>query len=75
MDEYKDKKISDIIKNIYSYKMNIKNSKFFEAWVCLKEISFYVDFENIENEAKKSEKWKNTQMFLIQKELNYITML
>lgn len=62
LDEYKDKKISDIIKNIYSYKMNIKNSKFFEAWVCLKEISFYVDFENIENEAKKKremEKYSN----------------
>ena len=53
LDEYKDKKISDIIKNIYSYKMNIKNNKFFEAWVCLKEISFYVDFDNIENETKK----------------------
>ena len=62
LDEYKDKKISDIIKNIYAYKMNIKNNKFFEAWVCLKEISFYVDFDNIENEAKKKremEKYSN----------------
>ena len=61
-DDYKDKKISDIIKNIYSYKINIKNNKFFEAWICLKEIRFYVDFDNIENEAKKKremEKYSN----------------
>ena len=36
--------------------MNIKNIKFCQTWLFLKEISFYVDFENIENEVKKKRK-------------------
>ena len=63
-DEYKDKKISDIANAIFSYKINIKNNKYIEAWVCLKQISFYVDFNNIEDDTqKKREKEKYSKIF------------
>ena len=63
-DEYKDKKISDIVNGIFSYKINFKNKKYFEAWVCLKQITFYVDFNNIEDEGQKNrEKEKYTKIF------------
>ena len=64
LDEYKDKKISDIANSIYAYKINIKNNKFFEAWMSLKQISFYVDFNNIEDEGlRKREKEKYSKIF------------
>ena len=64
LDEYKDKKISDISSSIFSYKINIKENKFFEAWVSLKQISFYVDFNNLEDEEKKKrEKEKYSKIF------------
>ena len=64
LDEYKDKKISDITNNIISYKINIKNNKFFDAWLCLKQISFYIDFNNIkDNGQKKREKEKYLDIF------------
>ena len=64
LDEYKDKKISDITNNIISYKINIKNNKFFEAWLCVKQISFYMDFNNIEDDGKKKrEKEKYLDIF------------
>ena len=64
LDEYKDKKISDIANNIISYKTNIKNNKFFDAWLCLKQISFYIDFNNIkDNGQKKREKEKYVDLF------------
>ena len=64
LDEYKDKKISDIVNSIYSYKINIKKNNFFEAWMCLKQISFYVDFNNIEDEGqKRKEKEKYEHIF------------
>ena len=53
LDGYSDKKISDIINGIYSYKINIKNNKYFDAWVNFKQISFYIDFKNIEDEVQK----------------------
>ena len=63
-DGYNDKKISDLASSIYSYKINIKNNKFFEAWMCLKQISFYVDFNNIEDEVQKNrEKEKYSNIF------------
>ena len=59
LDEYEDKKISDIASSIFAYKINIKKNNFFEAWKCLKQISFYVDFDKIEDEnQKKKEKEK-----------------
>lgn len=64
LNEYKDKKISDIVNNIYSYKINIKKNNYFEAWLSLKQISFYVDFDNIEDELqKKKEKEKYEHIF------------
>ena len=64
LDEYKDKKISDIANSIYSYKINIKKNNYIEAWVCLKQISFYTDYNNIEDEElKKKEKEKYEHIF------------
>ena len=64
LDQYKDKKISDITNAIFSYKINIKKNKFIEAWMCLKQISFYVDFNNIDDEEKKNrEKEKYSNIF------------
>jgi hypothetical protein len=62
LEEFTDKKISDIISSIYSYKINIKQNNFFEAWMSLKQISFYVDFDNIEDKKQKEreiEKYSN----------------
>ena len=72
LDEYKEKKISDIANSIYSYKINIKNNKFFEAWMCLKQISFYVDFNNIEDEnQRKREQEKYSKIFTPERILLY----
>ena len=62
LEEFDDKKISDITSNIYNYKMNIKNKDYIGALACVKQISFYIDFDNIENEYEKKvemEKYKN----------------
>ena len=62
LEEYHDKTISSIVSNIYSYKIFVKKNKFFESWMCVKQISFYVDFDNIEDEAQKRkemEKYSN----------------
>ena len=62
LNEFQDKKISDIILNILLYKININNKKYFEAWMNLKQISFHVDFNNIEEEKEKKieiEKYSN----------------
>lgn len=62
LEEFDDKKIADITSNIYNYKMNIKNKDYIGALACLKQISFYIDFDNIENEFEKKvemEKYKN----------------
>ena len=64
LDGYNDKKISDLASSIYSYKINIKNNKFLEAWMCLKQISFYVNFNNIEDEVQKNrEREKYSKIF------------
>ena len=62
LEEFDDKKISDITSNIYNYKTNIKNKDYIGALACVKQISFYIDFDNIENEYEKKvemEKYKN----------------
>ena len=62
LEEFDDKKIADITSNIYNYKTNIKNKDYIGALACLKQISFYIDFDNIENEYEKKvemEKYKN----------------
>ena len=62
LEQFEDKKISDITSNIYNYKINIKNKDYIGALACLKQISFYTDFDNIENELEKKiemEKYKN----------------
>ena len=64
LDGYNDKKISDLASSIYSYKINIKNNKFLEAWMCLKQISFYVNYNNIEDEVQKNrEREKYSKIF------------
>ena len=60
LNEFQDKKISDIILNILLYKININNKKYFEAWMNLKQISFHVDFNNIEEEKEKK---RNRKIF------------
>ena len=63
-DDYHDKKISDLVISIYSYKLNIKNNKYVEAWICLKQISFYIDYNNIKDEIQKNrEKEKYAKIF------------
>ena len=63
-DGYHDKKISDLIISIFSYKVNIKNNKYVEAWICLKQISFYIDYNNIKDETQKNrEKEKYSKIF------------
>jgi hypothetical protein len=44
LEEFPDKKIADIISNIFLYKNHFKDNKFFQAWMCLQKISFHVDF-------------------------------
>ena len=62
LDKCEDKKISDIASNIFSYKINIKNEQYIEAWSIFKQIIFYVDYNSIQddkirkNEAEKHSK-------------------
>ena len=61
-DEFSDKKIVDIITNIYFYKINFIQKKYFEAWINLQQISFFIDFNNIQNKQvkeKEIEKYSN----------------
>jgi hypothetical protein len=63
-DGYHDKKISDLTISIFSYKINLKNNKYVEAWICLKQISFYIDYNNIKDEIQKNrEKEKYAKIF------------
>lgn len=76
LEEFDDKKIADITSNIYSYKINIKNKEYIGALACLKQISFYIDYDNIEKEQLREleiEKYKN----IFTKEIieNYKTIL
>jgi len=64
LEQFQEKKIADIISNIYSYKINISKNKYFEAWICLKKMSFYVNFNNIQDkEQKKKEIEKYSKIF------------
>ena len=59
---FDDKKLSDIATNIFHYKINLKNNEFIGALACLKQINFYSDFNNVENEKEKEaeiKKYKN----------------
>ena len=59
---FDDNKIADITTNIFNYKINIKNSDYIGALACLKQINFYLDFNNNDNEKEKEndiEKYKN----------------
>jgi hypothetical protein len=61
-EEFDDKKISDITSNIFGYKIYIKNKEYIGALACLKQINFYIDFDNIENDKLKEieiEKYKD----------------
>lgn len=61
LEEFDDKKISDITSNIFGYKIYIKNKEYIGALACLKQINFYIDFDNIENAKLKEieiEKYK-----------------
>ena len=62
LEEFDDKKISDITSNIFGYKTNVKNKEYIGALACLKQINFYIDFDNIENAKLREleiEKYKN----------------
>jgi len=62
LEEFDDKKISDIASNIFAYKTFIKNKEYIGALACLKQINFYIDFDNNENWKLKEleiEKYKN----------------
>ena len=59
---FDDNKIADISTNIFSYKINIKKNDFIGALACLKQINFYLDYYNNDNEKEKEneiEKYKN----------------
>jgi len=59
---FDDKKIADITTNIFNYKINIKNNEFIGALACLKQINFYLDFNNVDSEKDKEieiEKYKS----------------
>ena len=63
-----DRKISDITSNIFAYKMYLDNNEFISALACLKQITFYIDFDNIENEKdKKLEMEKYSNIFYKEK--------
>ena len=75
-EEFDDKKISDITSNIFMYKIYIKKKEFIGALACLKQITFYIDFENIENEKEKEiEIKKYKDIFTKDKIDNYKTIL
>lgn len=69
-DEFNDKKIVDIIKNIYLYKINFKKKKFFEAWINLKQISFFIDFNNINNKQTKEKQIEKYSNIFTQERIN-----
>ena len=59
---FDDNKIADISTNIFNYKINIKKNDFIGALACLKQINFYLDYYNNDNEKEKEneiEKYKN----------------
>ena len=71
LDSYPDKKISDLAISIFSYKVNLKNNKYVEAWICLKQISFYIDYNNIKNEKQKSREKEKYSKIFTQERIDY----
>ena len=70
LEEFSDKKIAGIISNIYSYKNNINNNEYFEAWIFLKQISFHIDFNNINDEEQKKKEIKKYSKIFTQERIN-----
>ena len=70
LDELTDKKIVDIISNIFFYKINLNKKKFFEACLCLKQISFYADFNNISTQAQKQIEIEKYSKIFTQERIN-----
>ena len=70
LDEITDKKIVDIISNIFLYKINLTKKKFFEACLCLKQISFYADFNNINSQAQKQIEIEKYSKIFTQERIN-----
>ena len=70
LDELTDKKMVDIISNIFLYKINLNKKKFFEACLCLKQISFYADFNNIITEAQKQIEIQKYSKIFTQERIN-----
>lgn len=68
--EFQDKTISSIVSNIYSYKIYVKKYKFFESWMCVKQISFYVDFNNIDDEVQKRKEMEKYSNIFTQERIN-----
>ena len=69
-EEFPDKKIADIISNIYLYKNHFNNKKFFQAWMCLQKISFHVDFNNINDDAQKKQEIEKYSKIFTQEKIN-----
>ena len=72
LEDFSDKKIADIISNIYSYKNNINNNKYLEAWICLKQINFHIDFNNTHNEEQKKLEIKKYSKIFTQEKINIL---
>ena len=69
--EIQDKTISSIVANIYSYKIFIKKNKYFESWMCVKQICFYVDFNNIDDEAQKRKEMEKYSNIFTQERISH----
>ena len=70
LDQFIDKKIVDIITNIFFYKIHLNKKEFFEACLCLKQISFYADFNNINTQAQKQIEIEKYSQILTQERIN-----
>jgi hypothetical protein len=68
--KFQDKTISSIVTNIYSYKIFVSKNKFFESWMCVKQITFFVDFNNIDDEAEKRKEMEKYSKIFTQERIN-----
>jgi hypothetical protein len=68
--EFHDKTISSIVENIYSYKIFVSKNKFFESWMCVKQIIVYVDLNNIDDEAEKRKEMEKYSKIFTQERIN-----
>ena len=58
LESLEDKKISDIASNIFGYKIHLKNKEYIGALASLKQINFYINYNNIENEKLRELEYK-----------------